>query len=612
MAKNETLTQATNFIKGLSRTQTIFIGSALALVLAGIVYIFASSGGATNDKAILYTKLDQAEASKIVDYLKENKIEYELKDDGETIAVDKSQLYETRLALAKEGLPQSGVVGYEIFDKTNLGMSEFVQKVNYRRALEGEIARTIGSMDEVEKVRVHLVIPEKALFQKDQKEPTASVSIRLKSGKSLNSASVQGMQNLVASSVEGMPPGNVSIIDQHGKVLSEAPIDEKSVSGMSSKQYQIKMQVEEYLAGKVQSMLDGVLGAGNSEVRIDADLDFNQETASETKFNPESQVVRSEQEIENTDKTVNNYLVSETEQYGYDFSDTTLEKPAVNSETGQKNIVRNYEIDKSIRDIVKEVGDIKRLTVSVLINHRLEPGTGADGKKEMLYKPRKQEEMVYLTEIIKDAVGYNPDRADSISVYNIVFDTQMMEKQMDEYMQVPWYSQPDTIKLFVFLAAMVIIIFLIFRLLQSKQIKERFRIAFQLPEHVAVDEEIMDEEEESEESALVDLDFADDEEMMMLPAELPEQLLLEGDRLRGEYDMEEEEEEGAPGGLDKESLAERARAALDEAEPVELSEDALMKLEIKEKVQEFVDEQPVDAVKLIRMFMQQDYEKGIL
>lgn len=610
MAKNESLEQAKNFVKGLSKTQMAFIGSALAVVLGGIIYILASSGSADSGKSILYTKLEQSEASKVVDYLKENNIEYELKDNGETIAIDKSQLYETRLALAKEGIPQTGMVGYEIFDKTNLGMSEFVQKVNYRRALEGEIARTIGAMDEVEKVRVHLVIPENALFEKDQKQPTASIILRLKSGRSISKINVEGMQNLVASSVEGMQPAQVSIIDQKGKILSQPPVDEKSISGMSSKQHQTKIQVEDYLTNKVQTMLDGVLGAGNSEVRINADLNFDQITSQSTKFDPESQVVRSEQEIENIDKTTENYLVSESEQYGLDFSDTTLEKPATNSEVGQKNIVRNYEINKTVDEIVKEVGNIKRLTVSVLINHRLEPVKGTDGDKQFQFMPRKQQEMLYLTNIIKDAVGYDQLRADSISVYNMMFDTQLMEKQLEEYYEQPWYQQPENLKLIIFIAAMLIIVFLIYRLLNSKQIKERFRIAFQLPEHVAVDEEDYDDDEDSEE-ARIDLDFTDDEELMLLPAELPEQLLLEGDRFSKEFDEEPDEEE-KQGELDGMSLADRARAALEEGEPVELSEDAMMKLEIKEKVQEFVEDQTVDAVKLIRMFILQDLEKGIM
>ncbi len=609
MAKNEAMEQAKNFIKGLTRTQMIFIGGALAIVLGGIIYILASSGSAGSGKSVLYTKLEQAEASKVIDYLKENNIEYELKDNGETIAIDKSQLYETRLALAKEGIPQTGFVGYEIFDKTNLGMSEFVQKVNYRRALEGELARTIGSMDEVEKVRVHLVVPENALFEKDQKQPTASVILRLKSGRSISRINVEGMQNLVASSVEGMQPAQVTVIDQKGNILSQAPVDEKSISGMSSKQYQTKMQVEEYLTNKVQTMLDGVLGAGNSEVRINADLNFDQITQQSTKFDPESQVVRSEQEIENIDKSTENYLVSESEQYGLDFSDTTLEKPAVNTETGQKNIVRNYEINKTVDEIVKEVGNIKRLSVSVLINHRLEPVKGTEGEKQMQFMPRKQQEMLYLTNIIKDAVGYDQLRADSISVYNMLFDTQLMEKQMEDYYEAPWYEQPENIKLMVFIAAMLLIVFLIFKLLNSKQIKERFRIAFQLPEHVAVDEEDLEDEEDSEE-ARIDLDFTDDEELMLLPAELPEQLLLEGDRLGKEFDEEPEDEK--QGELDGMSLADRARAALEEGEPAELSEEAMMKLEIKEKVQEFVEDQTTDAVKLIRMFILQDIEKGIM
>jgi len=255
MAKIEIIEQAKQFYSKLNKMQKIIIFGAMGIVIIGIIAIMISTGE-KKEFAVLFSDLDPKDAGKIVESLKAKNINYELTEQGRTVLIEKGVVYDTRLDLAKDGLPEQGGVGYEIFDKTNLGMSEFVQKLNARRALEGELARTINSYDAVKNVRVHLVVPETALFEKDQKQPTASVSLHFKPGKTAADVSIAGIQNLVAKSVEGMNPGSVTVVDHRGKVLSAEALDEKSIAGMTSKQYEQQRNVEEYLSGKVQSLLD--------------------------------------------------------------------------------------------------------------------------------------------------------------------------------------------------------------------------------------------------------------------------------------------------------------------------------------------------------------------
>ena len=288
--------QLRNFANRLTRTQKIFIGGAVVAAIVAIVMIIGTAN--KTQMSVLFSELEAKDAATIADKLRERNIPYELSNNGSTILIPQEVLHDTRLSLASEGLPESSVVGYELFDKTNLGMSDFVQKLNYRRALEGELARTIGSIGEVKKARVHIVIPEKALFDKDQKQATASVVLQLKGTKSINKLNVEGIQNLVASSIEGLDAGAVTVVDQKGQILSEPQRDKNSLAAMSDTQYELQQKVDQYLTSKVQSLLDGVLGVGNAVVRATTELDFQQIEKTEEKFNPDEQVVRSEQQLE--------------------------------------------------------------------------------------------------------------------------------------------------------------------------------------------------------------------------------------------------------------------------------------------------------------------------
>lgn len=580
MADIAAVTQFKNFFNKLNQIQKVAVSGIFIGLLAGFIIILATTSSAP--MAVLYSSLDEQEAGKIVANLKENNIDYELRDNGSTILIDKDKVYDERLRLAGEGLPESSSVGYEIFDRTNLGMSEFVQKLNYRRALEGELSRTISNIDEVKKVRVHIVIPEKALFIKDQKSPTASVALNLKSGRSVSRLSVEGIQTLVANSVEGMLPEHVSIVDQRGKILSEAPLDESSLAGLTASQHEQQRRIEEYLANKIKGMLDGILGFGNSEVNVNLELDFTRIEKTITDFDPDRQVIRSEQTIAEASESAD-----------------SLSYPYVKMAKDQSNIIANYEISKSVEHIINSVGTIERLTVAVMIDDLWEVKE-RDGEKKWEHSSRSPKEMQKIKEMVMNAVGYDPSRNDQVSVINFAFDNSIREYDLADIYGKPWWKDPEIRKLILFVVAMLITIFIMYKLLRSKIIKERLRIAFSLPEHIIIEEEDLEEDEEE----LEEIEF-DEDELLLLPAELPEQLLLESEKedIFEEPSLELEKEEV----LDSEALAGMATA--DVGVGTEMSEEALLKLEIKGKVETFLDEQTEEAVRLVKLLLTQDLDK---
>jgi flagellar M-ring protein FliF len=584
MAEQNLLTQGKNFFNRLNVWQkALFIGVP-SVILLGLVLIL-STGSNSSNYQVLFNDLTSADAGKITQSLKEKQIDYKLEDGGSTILVDKNNLYNTRIDLAAEGLPESSIVGYELFDKNNLGMSEFVQQVNFRRALEGEIARTIMSMDEVKKVRVHLVIPETKLFEKDQKEPTASVTLHLKSGRSLSRMNVEGIQTLVASSVEGLISDNVTVVNHMGRLLSKPAIDENSVAGKTAQQLEQQKRVESNLANKIKSMLDGVIGVNNSTVEVTADLNFTRIEQTKTDYDPERQVIRSEQAIQE---------VSESQD--------SLSYPAVNMAKDKSNIIQNYEIAKNVEHIIHSVGTVDRISVAVMINGTTQI-IEEEGAKKVEYIPRTEEEMQKMEEIVKNAVGYNPGRGDQVSVINVPFDT-MIDYDIVEEQNLQWWQKPDYQKLMALLFLMLLTIFVMFRLLQAKAIKDRMRIAMNLPAQIEMDDKaIEDEMDEEEEEELEDLNL-DEDDLLLLPSELPEQLLLEGDTMEPTFidDFEEEYDE------DEGSLRDEALARLNSDDERQVTEDSLMKQEMKEKVEEFVNEQTEEAVKLVRIIMAQDFD----
>jgi len=390
--------------KGLSNSRKATFAASSVLVL--IISIFLGNVLLKANYQILYRNLDTTEAGQIVDHLTENKIPYQLSQGGTTILVSGRDIQKVRLELAASGLPKSGQVGYEIFDQTNLGMTDFLQKVNYRRALEGELAKTITHLNEIKSARVHLVIPEPRLFKEDKIEPTASIVLHLNRSMPLSPKQVEGIIYLVATSVEGLSAENITILDSSGRLLSNRQSSDKLVM-LSSNQLEMKKNVESYLEDKAQSMLDAVLGRNRSIVRVSTILNFDQVERTVESYDPDNIAVRSEES-------------TEEKQSESDATNPDQKKDMSNS---KKNTIRNYEVNKTIEHLVDQVGNIEKLHVSVSIDGTYEMIKGPDGNSVRQYAARPQEELDKIIALVKGAVGYSDERKDVLEVANIPFET---------------------------------------------------------------------------------------------------------------------------------------------------------------------------------------------
>jgi flagellar M-ring protein FliF len=360
----------------------------------------------------LYSNLDAQEAGEVISKLKEYKISYQLANNGSAIAVPSAEVYETRLRLATEGLPRSGSIGYEIFDKNNLGMTDFLQKINYRRALEGELTKTIMQLKEVLSARVHLAIPEQRLFEEDKQEPKASIVLKLNPARPLNQNQVQGITHLVASSVEGLKPSNITIVDSQGNLLSSGSETDPNVL-LSSTQLDLKRNAENYLQNKAQTLLDGVLGKNKSLVRVNTELNFEQAERTIEEYDPEKVAIRSEER--NTESS--------------NDSDKDANQKGKESASSKENVVTNYEVSKTSEHIITAMGTIQKLSVALILDGTYNVTTGKDGKKEKQFVPRSQEELSHFANMVKNAVGFDSTRADKIEVSCLAFDNTALEEE---------------------------------------------------------------------------------------------------------------------------------------------------------------------------------------
>ena len=359
----------------------------------------------------LYSNLNEAEAGEVVSYLQDSKIAYELADGGRTVLVPSDKVYQARISLASEGLPRGGNMGYSIFDQNNLGMTDFLQNLNFRRALEGELTRTISQLNEVKAARVHIVIPKDRLFREDQRQATASVVLKLSGKGTLSKNQINGITHLVASSVEGLSPDNITILDYDGNLLTSGQ-ESNPLAGLSSSQLEVRKNVEAYLEDKANSMLASVLGPGTSVVRVTADLDFQQiEKTSET-YDPNAPSVRSEERVKTSNSS----------------SDKPAEATESTAEDASETVITNYELNKTMEHIINAVGSLDRLSVAVMVDGTYSQVENEDGAIELIYQPRSQEELDRLAAIVKNAVGFDQQRNDQIEMVNIAFDRQNLEE----------------------------------------------------------------------------------------------------------------------------------------------------------------------------------------
>jgi flagellar M-ring protein FliF len=433
--------QLQNLMKNISVGKRIAI---LVLVIGSLLgFIFLMNWAGQPEFHPLFSNLDSQDAGVILNRLKEQKIPYRISSNGSTILIPQKHLYETRMDLASEGLPQGGSIGFEVFDNTKFGMSEFAQNVNYQRALQGELARTINGFAEVDSSRVHIVMPEKSLFVKDEQSASASVVLKLRHGQWLTQEQVQGIVHLVSSSVSRLDPQNVTVVDSSGRLLAGQKED-SSLATPSSDQLDYQAKVERKLEGRLLTMLEKALGANKAIVRVSCALDFKRYEQTEERFFPENKVVRSEQMFNETAKKddiipqgIPGIQSNVPENNPPDINQVKDE----NTTFAKQDRTVNYEIGKLTSHTLEPVGAMQRISVAVLVDGSYRSTPQKDGEPTWTYVPRSSEELVKIENLVKSAVNFVAARGDKVEVVNIPFETTEITKDADDSALEGWLDR---------------------------------------------------------------------------------------------------------------------------------------------------------------------------
>jgi flagellar M-ring protein FliF len=417
-------------LRQLGPARLAIMGSVLLGLL--LFFIYMSFRVATPDMRLLYGELSSMDSGAMAAKLEESKITYTISPDGTRILVPEGEVGRARMLLAQAGLPNGGSMGYEIFDKqSGFGTTNFVQNINQVRALEGELARTVGALDSVRSARVHLVLPQRELFSRDTKPASASVFIGVRPGARLESGQIAAIQSLVASAVPDLKAERVSIIDQHGTLLASSQTEGPD-GAPDMKAEEKRLAYEQRLVSAIEDLVGRTVGVGKVRATVTADLNFDRISTNEEIFDPQSQVVRSVQSNQETnverepppkDVSVQNNLPGVTGGLVVDPKPT-----AENNKVGETT---NYEISKTLRTTVREVGEVKKLSIAVLVD-----GTYAtDDKGVKTYKPRDQKELDQIAALVRSASGFDEKRGDTIQIANMQFaEIEVAEDVPDERM----------------------------------------------------------------------------------------------------------------------------------------------------------------------------------
>lgn len=536
----------------------VFIGGLIVLVLAfaGISFWY----GSKPEYVPLYTNLETKDAGDVVNSLKESGVPYELIEDkrGATILVPVTQVHNLRLELASAGLPR-GNKGFELFDDSKLGVTEFQNKINYLQALQGELTRTIEHLGSVDKARVHIVLPEDSLYKKNEKPATASILLMLKPETKLTPPEIKGIVNLVSHSVQGLAPENITIVDEQGNILNKNDDDALELQNAQNlrtlNQIEMTKKVRDHIQQNIQTMLDKSLGEGNAFVRVSVELDFDDRKIDRQTFTPvvdESGIIRSQQDVTesyNGESTMPGGPAGVTSNVpGY-----VAENRNANAEYERKESTKNYEVNEENQKIIASPGSIRRLTVAVLVN---------DDTTEL------QRES--LLRAVASAAGINEARGDTISVEPLPFNTDLQDAKLraEQLEQL----RKDRI-LYTEIAAMILIAALLlggFLMYRWKKRKER---QAELEAKLEAERLAREEAEKAEQARIA-----------------------EEERIR----REQEEEKIA-------QAEKRAQAIEEEEIPMDnLTEEERRQLEEKKAILKLIDEKPAEVAWLIKMWLVED------
>ncbi len=426
----------------------LFAALGIAAVVAALLFTLVFRIGG-EEKALLFAGVDMREAGEISQRLEAADIPFELRGDGSSIFVARSRVLDARMMLSAEGLPSRGSIGYEIFDEPDaLGQTQFQQNINRLRALEGELARTIASLDGIASARVHLVLPERQLFAREAEQPSASIVLQLRRD-ALTPDQVRAIRNLVASATPGLNANRVTILDETGRLLAAASTDEGAVAeGVDARQ----AAVEERIRRTVTNIVEGVVGQGNARVQVSAEMDFSRISETSERFDPEGRVVRS---TSTTEETSTDGGEGGAASAGVNVPDATagVASRAGGPESSSSQETVNYEISRTTRTEVSEGGRIRRLSVAVAVDGVTAPGEGDNAQPQ--YQPRSEQEMQQLTQLVRSAVGFNAERGDVVEVVNTQFARSAPGPAAEEPGMFAFLNNLDAMRIIEIVAALI-------------------------------------------------------------------------------------------------------------------------------------------------------------
>jgi flagellar M-ring protein FliF len=391
--------------------------AGIAAALIGL-FIYLTMRVSAPTMALLYGDLETADSSQIVGRLEAMNVPFEIRNNGTQVYVPDDQVARLRLSMAQDGLPSGGSIGYEIFDKGDaLGTTSFVQNINRVRALEGELARTIRSIDKIQSVRVHLVLPERELFTREEREPSASIIVKMRGATELERAQITAIQYLVAAAVPKLKSGQVSIVDAKGNLLSRGLSDDSDAGSAMFEDY--RRSYEGKIKRSIESLVERIVGPGNARAEVSAELDYDRVSTDSEVYDPEGQVVRSTQTIQESANSSDSEGLQPV-TVGQNLPDAQANEAQdgtiSSSRSNRTEETVNFEISKTISNRVKESGGLRRLSVAVVVDGRYD-----SEDPDAQYQPRSEEELRQIDLLVKSAVGYDEDRGDLVEVVNMQF-----------------------------------------------------------------------------------------------------------------------------------------------------------------------------------------------
>ena len=385
-------------------------------ILLVIFFIFMATRLGGTNMTLLYGDLDSSDSAAIVSQLASKKVPHEVRGDEVWVASDK--VFQMRIAMAEQGLPGSGSIGNKIFDKNSaLGSTNFLQNINQIRALQGELQKTITSLDKIKNARVHIVMPKRELFSREKQSPSASVVLNIRSG-SLAKQQVAAIQHLVAAAVPSLQPNKISVVDQRGNLLAKG-FEDDSPEAVAAKSEERRRAFESQLAAKVTRLLEKTVGSRKVQTQVSADIDFDRINTTEERFDPEGQVVRSTQSLESS-RNSKEAEASPPVSVGTNLPDPNLGTGDSASNTANENRTEetvNFEISKVIKNHIRDIGTVKKISVAVLVDGIVKENNDGDE----VYEPRKKAELELLSTLVKGAIGFDANRGDVVEIINMKF-----------------------------------------------------------------------------------------------------------------------------------------------------------------------------------------------